>query len=167
MKTKLITNNNLKRIHINRHTMTRNWKENTYREAIGVEYYEARKEAKKAYAHDVRIIRADASIIQSQKPLSCGAKCWIETNADVRTYYMGGRPEWLNKWETGKQLGQSGMAQRWSLDADWGNDDASITMAAIFVASVKVGDVRNNGDMTHDEMATAEGCKEGSPAPDD
>ena len=81
MKTKLINSSNLKRIHINRHTMTRNWKEDTFKEAIGVEYYEAGKK-KKAYAHDVRIT-GPPRIIQSQKPLSCGAKCWIETNADV------------------------------------------------------------------------------------
>lgn len=81
MKTKRITSNNLKRIHINRHTMTRNWKEDTFKEAIGVEYYEAGKK-KKAYAHDVRV-DGPTRVIQSHKPLSCGAKCWIETNADV------------------------------------------------------------------------------------
>ena len=81
MKTKLINNYNLKRIHINRHTMTRNWKENAYKEAIGVEYYEAGKK-QKTYAHDV-LVAGPTRIIQSQKPLSCGAKCWIETNAKV------------------------------------------------------------------------------------
>tara|TARA_R110000824_G_scaffold93113_11_gene225442 strand:+ start:3432 stop:3710 length:279 start_codon:yes stop_codon:yes gene_type:complete len=81
VKTKRITSNNLKRIHINRHTMTRNWKEDTFKEAIGVEYYEAGKK-KKAYAHDVRV-DGPTRVIQSHKPLSCGAKCWIETNADV------------------------------------------------------------------------------------
>jgi hypothetical protein len=81
VKTKLINNYNLKRIHINRHTMTRNWKENTFKEAIGVEYHEGGKK-KKAYAHDV-LVAGPTRIIQSQKPLSCGAKCWIETYAKV------------------------------------------------------------------------------------
>lgn len=81
MKVKLINNDNLKRIHVNRHTMTRNWKQKVFKEAIGVEYYEAGKK-QKAYAHDVRVI-GPTRIIQSQKPLSCGAKCWIETHANV------------------------------------------------------------------------------------
>ena len=64
--------------------------------------------------------------------------------------------EQMGNWQT---IGAEWNGTKLVIDADWGNDDASITMAAIFVASVKVGDVRKNLDMTHDEMATAEGAR--------
>ena len=64
--------------------------------------------------------------------------------------------EKIGNWQT---FGTEWNGTKLVIDADWGNDDAPITMAAVFVAAVKVGDIRKNLALTHEEMETAEGAK--------
>jgi len=76
-------NKNLKRIHINRHTMNKNRKQGTQLPAVGVEFNKAGKKAKK-YGHHIEILGPSSIIQNENKPLKCGAKCWIETHAYIR-----------------------------------------------------------------------------------
>ena len=74
----------LKRVHVNRHTLARNKKHGYADPAIGVEEYGRQKR----YGSRVDILHEGvvvASVIhREEKPLRCGARCWIETRADVR-----------------------------------------------------------------------------------
>jgi len=68
----------LKRIHVNQHHIKANQRDGGSRPVITVKTYKSND-----YAHEV-IIKGESQIIYSQcKPLSCGAKVWIETRAEV------------------------------------------------------------------------------------
>jgi|TARA_R100001244_G_scaffold87024_1_gene66676 hypothetical protein len=70
----------LKRIHINQHIIKSNIKNNKNLPPITV------RTSKKTYkAHHVTINGNSKVIYSPEKPLSCGAKVWIETNGDVNT----------------------------------------------------------------------------------
>ena len=69
----------LKRVHVNQHTIRRNTKEGTNDPVIGVEV----SGEVKRYGHAVNILGPSRVIHWQEKPLSCGAKCWIETKAPV------------------------------------------------------------------------------------
>jgi len=67
-----------KRIHINQHKIKSNTKHITQEPVIAVRTYK-----KVHYADNVKI-KGDSEIIYSpSKPLSCGARVWIETDSDV------------------------------------------------------------------------------------
>ena len=74
----------MKRIHVNRNTLASNKKWGKDDAAIGVE----QRGQKKQYGHRVDIIvegEVVASVIHTEaQPLRCGARCWVETSADVR-----------------------------------------------------------------------------------
>ena len=76
-----IDNEKLKRIHINKHIMLKNRRHNTKQPAIGVE---VSAEAKH-YAHQVSILGPSTVIHNQDKPLKCGARCWVETRAPIQT----------------------------------------------------------------------------------
>jgi len=68
----------MKRIHINQHKIRSNHKTGEREPVITVK--EGRSNT---YAHRVQI-KGDCTVVYSpDKPLSCGAKVWIETEADV------------------------------------------------------------------------------------
>ena len=80
---RILEEGNLKRVHINRHTLTRNKKRDERADAVGVEYY-AQGKKQKTYGHQVEILGPCTVIQNDEKPLSCGAKCWIETRSKVK-----------------------------------------------------------------------------------
>lgn len=70
----------LKRIHVDQHTIRRNKTQGTNDPPISVKTY---KDNTKCYEVE---IKGESKVIYSpDKPLSCGARLWIETNAEVVT----------------------------------------------------------------------------------
>ena len=67
------------RIHVNGHRIRANAKHGTCEPVITV-----RRGRRTAYARSVAIDGPATVVYQPDKPLSCGAKVWIETEAAVR-----------------------------------------------------------------------------------
>ncbi len=68
----------IKRIHVNQHHIKHNAKHGDNKPVITVKTSKSNQ-----YGHEV-IIHGMAKVIYSpDKPLSCGAKVWIETESDV------------------------------------------------------------------------------------
>ena len=70
-------------IHVNQHKIKANAKHGTSEPVLTVKTYKTND-----YAHQVKILDRQgcemARIVYSpDKPLSCGAKCWIETSLEV------------------------------------------------------------------------------------
>ena len=68
----------LKRIHVNQHIIRSNKKHNLNEPVITVKSSKSNN-----YAHEVEIKGPSKVIYSPSKPLSCGAKVWIETTAEV------------------------------------------------------------------------------------
>lgn len=65
-------------IHVNQHVIRKNLKENTDDPVLTVKTYKENKYAKRVKIH------GDSEVVYSKdKPLSCGARVWIETQATV------------------------------------------------------------------------------------
>ena len=65
-------------IHVNQHAVRANVKNGTDDPVLTVKTYKSN-----TYAHEVDI-KGDSKIVYSpDKPLSCGARVWIETEAEV------------------------------------------------------------------------------------
>ena len=69
----------MKRIHVNQHIIKRNNKTGEREPVITVK--EGRKNT---YARSVEILGPSRVVYSPEKPLSCGAKVWIETDAEVK-----------------------------------------------------------------------------------
>ena len=67
-----------KRIHINQHNIKFNQKHGTNKPVITVKTYKDN-----TYAHEVDILGGSKVIYRPSKPLSCGARVWIETDSEV------------------------------------------------------------------------------------
>ena len=67
-----------KRIHINRHKIRSNKKNGTKEPVITVKTSKSNN-----YAHEVEIQGPSKVIYSPDKPLSCGARVWIETDEKV------------------------------------------------------------------------------------
>jgi len=67
-------------IHVNQHAIRRNNKNGTNEPVLTVKTYKSN-----TYAHDVEIDGPSRIVYSPDKPLSCGARVWIETTANVRT----------------------------------------------------------------------------------
>jgi len=67
-----------KRIHINQHIIRRNQKTGEREPVITVKTYK-----ENTYCHEVLIDGPCKVIYSPDKPLSCGARVWVETEADV------------------------------------------------------------------------------------
>ena len=72
-----------KRIHVNQHVIRRNAKTGEREPVITCKTYKENK-----YGHQVIIKDADGNevarvIYSPDKPLSCGAKVWVQTELDV------------------------------------------------------------------------------------
>jgi len=85
----------LKRIHINQHKIRSNAKHDEQEAVIT-----CKTSKKNHYAEKLHILDKDGVVIAEVvytpcKPLSCGAKVWIETKADVRV--VNGDEDYLIK----------------------------------------------------------------------
>ena len=67
-----------KRIHVNQHKIRSNKKNNLKEPVITVKTSKSNN-----YGHEVEILGPSKIIYSPDKPLSCGAKVWIETEAEV------------------------------------------------------------------------------------
>ena len=68
-----------KKIHINKHKIRANKKHGTKEPVITVKTYKTN-----TYAHEVEILGESKVVYSPDKPLSCGARVWIETDAEVK-----------------------------------------------------------------------------------
>lgn len=77
------------RIHVNKSVIASNIKHGTCEPPITVKTYKDNR-----YCHEVEILDNDgnvvARVVHSSKPLSCGARVWIETHNEVRV--IDGQP---------------------------------------------------------------------------
>jgi len=70
----------MKRIHVNMHKVRANKKHGTNEPVLTI------KEGKSnTYCHEVDILGPSKLIYRPDKPLSCGARVWIETDAEIET----------------------------------------------------------------------------------
>jgi hypothetical protein len=75
----------LTRIHVNQHIIKRNRKEGLNDPPLTVKDYKQNRKAQR-----VEILGPDGEVVATvvhspDKPLSCGARVWIETESEVRT----------------------------------------------------------------------------------
>jgi len=68
-----------KRIHVNQHKIRSNKKHNLNEPVITVKTSKSND-----YGHEVEILGPSKVIYSPDKPLSCGARVWIETEAEVK-----------------------------------------------------------------------------------
>ena len=66
------------RIHVNQHKIRSNKKHNLNEPVITVKTSKSND-----YAHEVQVHGPSKVVYSPDKPLSCGAKVWIETDAEV------------------------------------------------------------------------------------
>ena len=66
------------RIHVNQHKIRSNLKHNLKEPVITVQTSKSN-----TYAHEVKIKGPSKVIYSPDKPLSCGARVWIETESEV------------------------------------------------------------------------------------
>ena len=69
-----------KKIHVNQHVIRSNYKTGEKKPCLTVKTYKTN-----TYANEVEIKGASKVIYSPDKPLPCGAKVWIETDAEVVT----------------------------------------------------------------------------------
>jgi hypothetical protein len=67
-----------KRIHINQHNIRHNKKTGDNKPVITVKTYKSNE-----YGHEVTILGSCKIVYSPDKPLSCGARVWIETTSEV------------------------------------------------------------------------------------
>jgi hypothetical protein len=65
-------------IHVNQHIIRRNAKTGKREPTLTVKTYKSN-----TYAHEVEIHGPSRVVYSPDKPLSCGAKVWIETESEV------------------------------------------------------------------------------------
>jgi len=70
--------NKIARIHVNQHVIKANAK---YGENNPV--FTIKQGGKNTYSHNVRVVGEMELVYSPDKPLSCGAKVWIETRGDI------------------------------------------------------------------------------------
>ena len=67
-------------IHINQHKVKRNRKTGEVEPVITVKSYKDN-----VYCSEVKILGPSKVVYRPDKPLPCGAHCWVETEAEVET----------------------------------------------------------------------------------
>ena len=73
----------MKRIHVNMHKVRANKKHGTNEPVWTI------KEGKSnTYCHEVDILGPSKLVYRPDKPLSCGARVWIETEAEIKTTWL-------------------------------------------------------------------------------
>lgn len=78
-----------KRIHVNMHNIKKNNRDGTDLPVVSVKTYKTNR-----YGHEVAIYDKDGQecarvIYRPEKPLSCGARVWIETDNEVDLFVRG------------------------------------------------------------------------------
>ncbi len=66
-------------IHVNQHAIRRNIKAEVKEPVLTVKTYKSN-----TYAHEVAISGESRLVYSPDKPLSCGARVWLETEAEVK-----------------------------------------------------------------------------------
>lgn len=66
-------------IHVNQHVIKSNRKTGATDPVLTVKTYKSN-----TYAHEVEILGPSKVVYSPDKPLSCGAHVWIETQAEVK-----------------------------------------------------------------------------------
>jgi len=69
------------KIHVNQHVVRSNKKHGKKEPVLTVKTYKSN-----TYAHEVEIKGESKVIYSPDKPLSCGARVWIETESEVVTH---------------------------------------------------------------------------------
>ena len=69
------------KIHVNQHVIRSNKKHGKKEPVLTVKTYKSN-----TYAHEVEIKGESKVIYSPDKPLSCGARVWIETESEVVTH---------------------------------------------------------------------------------
>ena len=69
------------KIHVNQHVVRSNKKHGKKETVLTVKTYKSN-----TYAHEVEIKGESKVIYSPDKPLSCGARVWIETESEVVTH---------------------------------------------------------------------------------
>ena len=69
------------KIHVNQHVVRSNKKHGKKEQVLTVKTYKSN-----TYAHEVEINGPSKVIYSPDKPLSCGARVWIETESEVVTH---------------------------------------------------------------------------------
>lgn len=69
----------LSRIHVNRHNVAANGKDGGLRPVLTVKTYKTN-----TTCNEVEITGPSKLVYRPERPLSCGAKVWIETHAEVK-----------------------------------------------------------------------------------
>jgi hypothetical protein len=67
-----------KRIHVNQFKIKSNAKHNKNEPVITIKTYKDN-----TYVHEVELLGSSRVIYSPNKPLDCGAKVWIETDAEI------------------------------------------------------------------------------------
>ena len=65
-------------IHVNQHVIKANKKNGVNNPVLTVKTYKDNK-----YAHEIEILGPSKIVYKPDKPLSCGAHVWIETQSEV------------------------------------------------------------------------------------
>lgn len=86
----------IKRIHVDKHIVAANRKHGRNDPAITVQ---TSKGSQKCYAVD---IQGPSEVIQSETPLKCGARVWIETKAEVEIFSKDAPKRSQQKGKTGR-----------------------------------------------------------------
>lgn len=73
-------------IHVNQHHIRANRKDGLDRPVFTVKTYNSNQ-----YAHRVEI-KGPSELVYQEYPLSCGASCWIETEAEVILHHRSHTP---------------------------------------------------------------------------
>ena len=68
-------------IHVNQHIIKSNKKNKETKPVLTVKTYKSND-----YAHEVEITGPSKIIYSPDKPLSCGARVWVETYSEVKVY---------------------------------------------------------------------------------
>jgi len=66
-------------VHVNQHVIKHNLAQNKYDPVLTVKTYKSN-----TYAHEVEINGPSKVVYSPDKPLSCGARVWIETQSEVK-----------------------------------------------------------------------------------
>ena len=71
----------MKRIHVNMHKVRANKKHGTNEPVLTI-----KEGGTNTYCHEVDILGPSKLVYRPDKPLSCGARVWIETKAEIETH---------------------------------------------------------------------------------
>lgn len=66
-------------IHVNQHVIKSNRKNEVNDPVLTIKTYKSN-----TYAHEVEILGQSKVVYSPDKPLSCGARVWIETQSEVK-----------------------------------------------------------------------------------